>query len=81
MMKSSRVTLYQWTLDQFPDEYLDIDWPAVHKECGVDQIQWINKQSYNNCQMSLEFFQGGKRLILEFFNEELEKTYHLLWAK
>jgi hypothetical protein len=80
-MKNFKVTLYQWKLDEYPDEYLDIDWPAVHKDCGVDQINWINRQSYDDCQMSLEFFQGGKRLIVEFFNQETLTTYHLMWAK
>ena len=80
-MKNTSVILYQWPLENCPEEYFDIDWPAVHKECGVDQIEWLNKQSQEDCQLSLEFFQGGKRLIVEFFNKELEKTYHLLWAK
>ena len=80
-MKNSKVTLFQWTLDEYPEEYFDIDWPAVHKESGVDQIEWINKQSNNDCQLSLEFFQGGKRLIVEFFNNEVATTYHLMWAK
>lgn len=80
-MRNTRVTLYQWLLEDYPEEYFDIDWPAVHKECGLDQIQWLNSQEQEDCQLSLEFFQGGKRLIVEFFNKELEKTYHLLWAK
>ena len=80
-MRNTRVTLYQWPLEDDPEEYFDIDWPAVHKECGLDQIQWLNNQEQEDCQLSLEFFQGGKRLIVEFFNKELEKTYHLLWAK
>jgi hypothetical protein len=80
-MRNTRVTLYQWPLEDYPEEYFDIDWPAVHKECGLDQIQWLNNQKQEDCQLSLEFFQGGKRLIVEFFNKELEKTYHLLWAK
>jgi len=80
-MKNSKVTLFQWTLNEYPEEYFDIDWPAVHKECGEDQIEWINKQSNNDCQLSLEFFQGGKRLIVEFFNNEVATTYHLMWAK
>jgi hypothetical protein len=80
-MKNSKVTLFQWTLNECPEEYFDIDWPAVHRECGEDQIKWINKQNNNDCQLSLEFFQGGKRLIVEFFNNEVATTYHLMWAK
>ena len=80
-MKNTKVTLYQWALDQYPEEYFDIDWPAVHKECGADQIAWINRQNDQDCQLSLEFFKGGKRLIIEFFKPEVETTYHLMWAK
>ena len=80
-MKNTRVILYQWPLDEFPDEYLDIDWPAVHRECGVDQIEWINRQDALDCQLSLEFFQGGKRLVAEFFNQDVANTYYLMWAK
>jgi hypothetical protein len=80
-MKNTKVTLYQWPLDNYPDEYFDIDWPAVHNECGLDHIKWINEQSFEDCQLCLEFFKGGKRLIVEFFNKEVETTYHLMWAK
>ena len=80
-MKISSVTLYQWTVESAPEEYMDIDWPSVHKECGVDHIEWIQKQDINDCMLTLEFFQGVRRLIVEFFNQEIAKTYFLMWAK
>jgi len=80
-MKSTSVTLYQWTPESAPEEYMDIDWPLIHKECGVDHIEWIQKQSFNDCMLSLEFFQGGRRLIVEFFNKKTAQQYHLMWAK
>jgi len=81
MMRNTKVTLYQWTGNNHPDEYFDIDWPAVHKECGVDHINWLNRQPHDKCQLSLEFFRGGKRLIVEFFNKETANRYYLMWAK
>jgi hypothetical protein len=81
-MKNTKVTLYQWQLDLFaPREFFDIDWPQVHKECGIDHIEWINNQPDENCQLSLELFEGGRRLIVEFFNKDIATTYHLMWAK
>ena len=80
-MKSSSVTLYQWPAGTAPEEYLDIDWPCVHRECGTDHIKWIQKQDYTKCMLSLEFFRGGRRLIVEFFDESLATRYHLMWAK
>ena len=80
-MRNTKVILYQWPLGDDPDEFLDIDWSAIHKECGLDQIKWLNKQPHDVCQLSLELFPGGKRLIAEFFNKEIANTYHLMWAK
>ena len=79
-MKNTSVILYQWPLNDYPEEYFDIDWPAVHKECGVDQIEWLNKQPHEDCQLSLEFFQGGKRLIVEFYNDQTLATYGMMFA-
>ena len=59
----------------------DIDWPAVHASCGLDHIEWINKQKPEDCEMILEFFDHGTRLVLEFNNPKVESTYHLMWAK
>jgi len=51
-MRNTKVILYQWPLGDDPDEFLDIDWPAIHKECGLDQIKWLNKQPHDICQLS-----------------------------
>ena len=75
------VTLYQWPTSKGPQNYIDIDWPAVHKECGLDHIEWINKQDPELCQLTLEMFTGGSRLVVEFFDQNLATTYHLMWAK
>jgi hypothetical protein len=81
-MNNSKVTLYQWNINtDHPQDFIDIDWPLVHKECGLDHIDWINRQDPEKCQMTLEIFTAGRRLVVEFFDKELEKFYHLMWAK
>ena len=82
MMQNSKITLYQWKPDNLqPIDYFDIDWPVVHKECGLDHIDWINQQDAHKCQLTLELFEGGRRLVVEFFDKTLLTTYHLMWAK
>lgn len=81
MTNTSDVTLYQWTTKIEPETLFDIDWPAVHDICGVDHIEWINKQDPKDCEMLLEFFNNGTRLVVTFYNPEVEATYHLMWAK
>ena len=82
MMQNTKVILYKWNTDIVqPDDYLDIDWPAIHKDCGLEHIRWINEQDDDKCQMTLELFDGGRQLIVEFFDKTIETTYHLMWAK
>ena len=78
---TNKVILYQWPRSSEVEELFDIDWPAVHASCGLDHIEWINKQDRKDCELVLEFFNHGTRLVLDFYNKELETTYHLMWAK
>ena len=80
-MKNTKDILYQWALPDFPEEYIDIDWPAVHKEVGADTINWIQEQSDIDCQLSLEMIPRGRRLIVEFFNDTLYDYYKANYAK
>ncbi len=73
-------TLYQWPEDIRPNKYLDIDWPAVHKEVGADCIKWIQAQGEDKCCLHLELFQDGSRLIVEFLNQKTKRTFHLMWS-
>jgi hypothetical protein len=80
-MQKNRIILFQWQEKDHVNEFYDIDWPAVHRECGVDHIAWINRQPVDNCEMTLEFFSGGTRLVVEFYDNLTANTYHLMWAK
>lgn len=79
-MKNTKVILYQWATE-YPEEYIDIDWPAVHKEVGADAIDWIHKQEHKDVQLSLEFIPRGRRLIAEFFNIKIYEMYTHKFAK
>lgn len=61
---------------------LDIDWPRVQKAIGEDHLEWLYKQPVEDCQLMLEFSPRGKKtLVVEFYNEQLSKTYALMWSK
>jgi hypothetical protein len=63
-------------------EDLDIDWPAVQRELGVDCVEWLLKQNESECQLALEFTPAGhKQLVAEFFNDKLAVTYHMMWGR
>ena len=86
-MKSSKTVLFRWSKpspfsELLNEDNLDIDWPAVQRELGVDCVEWLLKQSKEKCQLSLEFAPSGqKQLVAEFFDEKTAVTYHLMWAK
>ena len=81
MKTIKKVPLYEFYDNPIPDNMLDIDWPKVHKAVGVDQIEWINKQPYEDCQLVLEFDSDGtKRLVAEFYKSSTVKQYFLMWS-
>lgn len=81
-MKSSKTVLYKWNQARIHEDSLDIDWPAVQRELGVDCVEWLHKQPDSKCQMMLEFPpDGGKQLVAEFYDDKLAVTYHMMWAK
>ena len=82
-MQNTKVVLYEWPRSHSSDntDLLSIDWPTIHKSCGLDHIKWIEEQNNEQCQLSLEILNGQRRLIVEFFDKTLERTYHLMWAK
>jgi hypothetical protein len=78
-MKSNKVELYKWLPSE--GETIEIDWPKVHRNIGVDQTRWLLKQSQENCQLILERKDMYCKLIAEFYNEHTLLNYHLMWAK
>lgn len=81
-MKNIKVTLCEFEAGYQPENMLDIDWPKVQKAIGEDHLQWIYKQPKEDCQLMLEFGPRSKKfLVVEFYNEQLAKTYALMWSQ
>ena len=85
-MKNSKTVLYKWSEgnihSNYDDSRLDIDWPAVQRELGVDCVEWLLNQDKDKCQLALELTpNGGKQLVAEFFDDKLAVTYHMMWGR
>lgn len=81
-MKNTKVPLYKWMENEIsPSNYLDIDWPKVQKEIGVDQLDWLLKQPVQKCQLMLEITDSNtKTLVAEFYDSLTEKNYYMMWS-
>lgn len=77
-MKTKRIVLADWVSN---DLYLDIDWPAVHKKLGLEQIEWLLKQPPEKCQLVLDKSDINFKLVAEFYDEQLLVAYHLMWSR
>jgi len=78
-MKTSKIELLKWLPEE--GEYIEIDWPKVHKTIGLDQTGWLLKQPEEHCQIILERNDMYCRLVAEFYNQQTLTHYHLMWAK
>lgn len=83
-MKTHRFELARW----FPPEgdgtgEIFIDWPAVHRQAGLDHIQWLKNQDADQCQMVVErkSHDSYHYLIAEIYSDKLAALYGLMWAK
>ncbi len=78
-MKTSKIELLKWLPEE--GEYIEINWPKLHKTIGVDHTNWLLKQPKNLCQLVLERNDMYCRLVAEFYNDHTLLEYHLMWAK
>ena len=78
-MKTEVVELLKWLPEE--GEYIEINWPKVHKTIGIEQTSWLLKQDLTNCQLMLYRNDMYCRLVAEFYDEQTLLTYHLMWAK
>ena len=62
------------------DENIDIDWPAIHKLVGLENIDWILNQPKTSCQLVVEKINEEYRLILEFYNTHAARSYQALMS-
>lgn len=74
-MKSSRVKLAEWISSK--NTYIDIPWPLVHNQAGIENIKWLNQQDPINVQIILEKREktGTQVLWAEFYKEYLLYEY------
>ena len=70
-----------------PESYIagtiDIDWPSVHRQAGLDHIQWLKNQSPEECQMVIEHRPNDPYVyvVAEIYSDRLATEYALMWAK
>jgi hypothetical protein len=77
-MKTNRIVLAEWSSD---DIYIDIDWPLVHKQIGLDQLEWLMDLPLSHCQLILDKGSTNSKLVAEFYNQQTLLTYHLMWSR
>ncbi len=65
------------------DGNIYIDWPSVHRQAGVDQIQWIESQDPAECQLLLEIRPEDTHVsaVVEIYSDKIATLYTLMWAK
>jgi hypothetical protein len=81
MMKSERIFLHLWEGEP-GDNYLDIPWPDVHRQTGVELINWLNSQDTVDVQMIMEQEHGGwQSLWAEFYKESTRIQFALKFAR
>jgi len=64
-------------------ENIDIDWPSVHRQAGVDHIQWLKNQDPAQCQLVVEqkINDPYTYVVAEIYTDKLATQYALMWAK
>ena len=70
-------------VDSSSPDTIDIDWPSVHRQAGVDHIQWLKRQDPTECQLVIERRKTDSYmyLVAEIYSEKLASFYGLMWAK
>ena len=60
-----------------------IDWPSVHRQAGIDHIQWLRSQDPAQCQLVVEqkINDPYTHVIAEIYSDRLATEYALMWAK
>ncbi len=84
-MKTHRFNLARWLPIESEEGADDIciDWPSVHRQAGLDHIQWLKSQSLTDCQLVVESKSNDpyKYLIAEIYSDKLATMYSLMWDK
>lgn len=84
MMKTHRFNIARYFQPDSDDtDNIYIDWPAVHRQAGVDHVQWLRSQDPSECQMVLEqkYNDPYTYVVAEIYSDRLATAYGLMWAK
>ena len=68
----------QWPASEY---YLDVDWPAVHQQLGLDQVEWLLSRPKEQCQLFLDQQTDVAKLTAEFYDQQTLTIYHLMWSQ
>lgn len=83
-MKTHRFEIAKY-FDPEPDDTgnIYIDWPAVHRQAGIDHINWLQNQEHSACQLTVEhkLRDPYTYVVVEIYSDKLASLYSLLWAK
>lgn len=83
-MKTHRFEIAEWLPSENDDTgNIYIDWPAVHRQAGLNCIQWLKSQDPIECQLVVENRPGDpyQYMIAEIYSDRLATQYALMWAK
>ena len=83
-MKTHRFNLAEWLpAESDGTDNIYIDWPAVHRQAGLDCIQWLKSQDPIDCQLVVETKPSDPYhyMIAEIYSDRLATEYALMWAK
>ena len=83
-MKTHRFKLARYFQpESYDSDTIDIDWPSVHRQAGLDHIQWLKNQQPEVCQLVIEHKPNDPYVyvVAEIYSDRLATEYSLLWAK
>ena len=83
-MKTHRFSIARYFEPEFNStDNIDIDWPSVHRQAGLDHVQWLKSQDPRQCQLMVEQRAGSPYtyVVAEIYSDKLASLYSLLWAK
>lgn len=83
-MKTHRFKLAEWLpTESDGTDNIYIDWPSVHRQAGLDCIQWLKSLDPVDCQLVIETKPDDcfYYMIAEIYSDRLATQYALMWAK
>ena len=83
-MKTHRFNLARWLpIESDGTDNITVDWPRVHRDAGLDCVQWLKSQDPSLCQLVIESKPNDPYfyMVAEIYSDPLATQYALMWAK